>query len=187
MTDLLPSTSIHTDKVLDKHCMIDIETLGSNPSSPVIQIGLVYFTRQGITLQSQVSIDFDDALKYGEVDGSTIKFWLEQPKISQESLFVNQKPMKEAMEAIVKLIDGQNANFYWAHATFDFPIIQSLCRKLGIKYPLPYKRCLDLRTLEMLAGYPKWEERKGIHHNALADAVYQAEHAIMLLNMLNRG
>ena len=37
----LHTTSIHTTKVLDKHCMIDLETLGSNPKSPIIQIGLV--------------------------------------------------------------------------------------------------------------------------------------------------
>lgn len=181
------TSTIHTTKVFDKHCMIDLETLGSNPKSPVIQIGMVFFTREGISLSSLSTIEFDDALKHGEADGDTIKWWLQQPKEAQETLFKFQKPLVDVAESITKLIEGQNANFYWAHATFDFPIFQSMFRSLGMKYPLPFKRCYDLRTLEFLAGHIEWEERTGIHHNALDDAIHQAKHAIKLLNILDRG
>ena len=179
--------TIHQDKILDKHCMIDLETLGSNPSAPIIQVGMVFFTREGINLKAQTTIDFEEALKYGEADGSTIAWWLKQSKEAQDKLFTNINTMQEATTIIEKLVEAQNANFYWAHATFDFPVLQSWFRKQNKKYPLPYKRCLDLRTLEFLAGKPAWEERKGTHHNALDDAVYQAEHAIKLLNILDRG
>lgn len=184
---LPPATTIHTAKILDKHCMIDAETLGSNPNSPVVQIGLVFFTRAGILTQSQLTVNFDEAMKHGEADGSTIKWWLQQDKAAQNALFTNERPIIECAEIIQKLVEAQNANFYWAHATFDFPILQSMYRSLNMRYPLPFKRCLDLRTLEMLAGYPTWEPRKGVHHNALDDATYQAEHAIKLLNILDRG
>lgn len=177
-------SSIHTTKVLNKHCMIDKETLGSNPNSPVIQIGLVFFTIEGIQTQSLLTIDFDEAMKYGDADGSTIAWWLKQPKEAQETLFKNPRTMNEAIDIFEKLIIAQNANFYWAHATFDFPILQSLCRKLGRKYPLPYKRCYDMRTLEFLCGGIEWEKRTGVHHNALDDAKYQAEHAIKMMKKL---
>lgn len=184
---LMTTTSMHSAKVLDKHCMIDLETLGSNPRAPVIQIGMAFFTIEGITLQSQVSIDFNDALKHGEADGDTIKWWLQQAKEAQSTLFVNTKPIVEVADTVVKLLEAQNANFYWSHATFDFPIFQSMFRALGRPYPLPYKRCFDLRTLEYLAGPMEWELRTGVHHNALDDAVYQANHAIKLLQKLGKG
>lgn len=180
-------TMQHTNKVLDKHCMVDLETLGSNPKAPIVQVGMVFFTREGIDVQSLLTIDFDEALKYGEADGSTIKWWLEQPKEAQETLFKNVRPVLEAADIVEKLIAAQNANFYWSHATFDFPILLSWFRALGRKYPLPHRRCYDLRTLEFLAGPIEWTPRKGVHHNALDDAVYQAEHAIKLLNNVNRG
>lgn len=181
------STGMHTAKILDKHCMIDLETLGSNPKAPVIQIGLVFFTRQGILLRSQLSIDFDDAIKYGEVDGSTIKWWLQQERQAQDNLFVNTRPIGEVADTIEKLIEAQNANFYWSHATFDFPILLSMFRALGRKYPLPHKRCFDLRTLEFLAGPIDWDKRTGVHHSAVDDAEYQAAHTIKLLNQINKG
>lgn len=184
---ILPAGSIHTNKILDKHCMIDLETLGSNPKSPVIQVGLVFFTREGIQTQSILTVDFDDALRHGDADGSTIKWWLERPKEAQETLFKNPRPTKEVADIITKLIESQNANYYWAHATFDFPILQSMFRSLDMKYPLPYKRCYDLRTLEFLAGPIEWDKREGIYHNALDDATYQAKHAIKLLNKIERG
>lgn len=180
-------TMQHTNKVLDKHCMLDLETLGSNPRAPIVQIGLVFFTRDGISLRALSTINFDDALKHGDADGSTIKWWLEQSKEAQEGLFKNQIGVQQAADALTKLIEGQNANYYWSHATFDFPILLSWFRSLGMKYPLPHRRCLDLRTLEMLAGPIEWAERKGVHHNALDDAEYQAEHAIKLLNNINKG
>lgn len=67
---ILPAGSIHTNKILDKHCMIDLETLGSNPKSPVIQVGLVFFTREGVQTQSILTVDFDDALRHGDADGA---------------------------------------------------------------------------------------------------------------------
>lgn len=183
----IATETVYSSKVLDKHCMIDLETLGSNPKAPVVQIGMVFFTREGIQVQSELTVNFDDALKYGEADGSTIKWWLQQDKAAQATLFVNERPIKEVADIVQKLIDAQNANFYWSHATFDFPILVSMFRSLGLKYPLPHKRCLDLRTLEMLAGPIEWEKREGVHHNALDDAAYQAKHAIKLLNQINRG
>lgn len=171
---------------IEKHCMIDLETLGTNSNSPVVQIGLVFFTIEGIQVQSQITIDFDDALKHGKADGHTIKWWLQQAKEAQATLFENQKPIEHAADIVRKLIAAQNPNFYWAHATFDFPILNSMYMSLGQKSPLPHRVCYDLRTLEYLAGKIEWEKREGVYHNALDDATYQAKHAIKLLNKIKK-
>lgn len=182
MTD----TNIKNTPPIEKHVSIDIETLGTNALSPVVQIGLVFFTTQGITVQSQLTIDFDDALRYGKADGHTIKWWLERPKEAQNTLFQNQIPLTEAADIFEKLIAAQNPNYFWAHATFDFPIINSMFTALGRKTPLPYRRCFDLRTLDYIAGPVEQEPRTGVYHNALDDASYQAKHIIQLLKKLGR-
>jgi len=174
--------------MLAKHVMIDVETMGTNPNAPVVQIGAAFFTREGVQVQSLLSINFEEALKYGKVDGSTIKFWLQQPKEAQNSLFQNERSMEEATDVFTKLLEAQNPDYFWAHATFDFPILQSLFASIDKKFPIPFWKMRDLRTLEMLADLPIDKSQfKGVPHNALHDAVFQAEHAIKCLNILERG
>ena len=171
----------------EKHCMLDLETLGTNPNSPIIQIGLVFFTIQGIQVQSQLTIDFDDALKHGKADGHTIKWWLQQDKTAQESLFSNARPIEEAADIIEKLIAAQNPSRFWSHATFDFPIFNSMFLSLGRKSPIPFRVSNDLRTLEYFVGDDiEWEKREGIYHNALDDATYQTKHAIKMLKRIKQ-
>lgn len=168
----------------DKHCMIDLETLGVNPNAPIIQVGIVYFTIDGVYLSSQINIDFEDALKHGKADGATIKWWLQQSKEAQDSLAKNEKSALEACEIIERLLFGQNADHYWSHASFDFPILSSLFRSLGRKQPILYKQMRDIRTLQAIVPEVQWSERKTTHHNALADATYQAENVIKMLKKL---
>lgn len=171
----------------EKHCMVDTETLGLNSRAPIIQIGLVFFTIEGIQTQSELTIDFDDALKYGEADGSTIKWWLEQDKAAQKTLFKNPRPAEDAADVVEKLIQAQNPNYFWAHATFDFPIVNNLFRALGRKTPIPFRTSYDLRTLEHFVGNDiEWEKREGVYHNALDDATYQAKHAIKMLRRIKQ-
>ena len=93
--------------IADKHCMIDLETLGINPNAPIIQVGIVYFTIDGVYLSSQINIDFEDALKHGKADGATIKWWLQQSKEAQDSLAKNEKSAVEACEIIVVFYLGR--------------------------------------------------------------------------------
>ena len=74
---------------------------------------------------------------------------------------------------------------FWAHATFDFPILMHAYRNTAIKPVLQYRSLRDLRTLELVAGDRiKWDEREGVHHNASDDALYQAIHAGKMLKYL---
>jgi hypothetical protein len=178
-------TNIFEQGLDEKHCMVDLETLGTNSRSPVIQIGLVFFTIQGIQTQSLLTVDFDDALKYGKADGSTIKWWLQQDTAAQKTLFENPRSAEECAEIIEKLITAQNPNYFWAHATFDFPILNSMFDAMGRKRPVPFRTAYDLRTLEYFAGNNiEWEKREGVYHNALDDATYQAKHAIKMLRYI---
>lgn len=179
--------SIFEKGLLEKHCMLDLETLGTNSCAPVIQVGLVFFTIQGIQTQSLLTMDFDDALKYGKADGSTIKWWLKQDKDAQKTLFENPRPAIEVADIIDKLLVAQNPNWFWAHATFDFPILNSLFLAMGRKMPIPFRQSFDLRTLEYFAGnYIEWEKRDGVYHNALDDATFQAKHAIKMLRYIKQ-
>lgn len=179
------STKVKKESIV--HCSIDLETLGINSKAPIVQVGMSFFTRKGIFLNTQLTVNFEDAIKYGEADGSTIAWWLKQPKVAQDTLFQDPRSAVEVCEIIQKLVAAQEPDFFWAHATFDFPILKSLFKKLDIEFNLDHRKMMDLRTLELASGDYQWTEREGIHHNALDDAVHQAKNIINMLNKINVG
>ncbi len=164
--------------------MLDLETLGLNTNAPIIQVGMVFFTLDGVFLSTLANIDFEDAIKHGNPDGSTIKWWLQQPKEAQDTLAKNERSTKEVCEIVTKLVMAQNPDHFWSHASFDFPILNSTFASVGLDSPLHYKKLRDIRTLEMLCPDYNWTPRVTVGHNALNDATYQAENVINMLRKL---
>lgn len=178
---------INFDKTA-KHCMIDLETLGTNSQAPVIQIGIAIFSiEKGIEQTSEWTINFNDALKYGKPDGDTIKWWLQQSEEARRSVTKNLSwTSSEAVDNLVEMLSLYMPSCYWAHATFDFPILNNLLKELKQWFHLPFRTCFDMRTLEFIAQLEKWHERKGTHHTAKEDAIYQAECVLEMLRKLEQ-
>ena len=119
------------------------------------------------------------------VDYDTIKWWFSQSKKAIESVFLNGGyPLDHVLKEFAKWIGKKQYNFY-AHATFDFPVIEQNYRKLKIKNPIPFRNTRDLRTLTDIAGSFEVKANK-LKHNALADARYQTEYCIAQLKYLNQ-
>lgn len=168
-----------------KHIMVDLETLSSDPTAAIIQIGAVSSDKSAFC----TSIKFESALEYGEASGSTLEWWLSQSEAARESLFKNQVNMKEAMREFEYWVKSHSnaKTCFWSHATFDFPIIQRVSKLVLGHNVLPYKRLLDLRTIEYFySEYIEWDERAGVHHNALDDAKYQMIHLMKMLDVANK-
>ena len=91
-------------------------------------------------------------------------------------------PLDAALRAFAQFVKGA-AGVWGNGADFDNPILAAAYRRLNM--PLPWGayagRCY--RTLKSLRPDIRLE-RQGTHHNALDDAVSQAEHAVRLLRAL---
>lgn len=173
------------------HISFDLETLGNNPNSPIIQIGAKVFNENydfcGCFDQT-ADISTIPKDKF-EIDYSTIQWWFGQiadnPKLvtpyQEASLTHNQlvSDFRNWLLEITEVYDPTSV-FYWSHATFDPPILQNHFRKYGLPL-IPYRQFMDLRTLQFITGVTS-KTRIGNHHNAYDDAVFQAEYIKLALS-----
>jgi hypothetical protein len=166
--------------------MLDIETLGTNSNSVIIQVGLAMFERNtGIVgNKTLINVSIDSCLKKGlVVSGSTIAFWL-----MQEGRSFLDKPitLDTALNQIKSFYQresmiGKNDIFTWCHTNFDAPILSNAFDKCDIKSPFPYKNFRDIRTLTDLTQLDikkTFENKTGPQktHNALDDCLFQIKY-----------
>lgn len=183
-----------------KRVMVDLETAATDPKAIVISIGAVYFDpATGLGEKFYQELTWDDQFKAGRTcNPDTVSWWTQQ---SEEARKVWQTKLAGGFdrEKHITVNALQHFDFFlspggvrddklelWGYgADFDCVVLGSLYETMGVKRPWSYSRNRCHRTLVNLAkGFIEAPERKGTHHNALDDAVYQAECAIVYLNRL---
>jgi len=177
--------------------IIDIETLGTKPHSPVIEIGACAINNRTGEITANFSrrvptgILFDiDAGNFGFADDDTqdtILWWTCDPvrketlrKIMSRSACIHEHcPLYEFVDWMIAQNVKADGNIrVWSNGPqFDLVILQSAFDRYGIKRPwiCTQERCV--RTALEQAGYEKgstsWIER-GPRHRALNDARHEA-------------
>ncbi len=166
--------------------MIDLETLGTTADAVIVSIGAVQFDMQAgqEAFLSQNLDKFYVAIKIDSqsgrhVSGSTLKWWMGQ---SEQARAVFSEQSISIETALIDLGDfirsGAGSAHVWSNgADFDLPMLAHAYEMYGV--PLPWKpyagRCY--RTYKNLPGARAVTvPRMGEHHNALDDAIYQANH-----------
>lgn len=170
-----------------KDLMMDIETLGTDYNSIVVQVAMVYFDRYTKETGKSLVVNIDpiSCSKAGLVmNNDTMDWWAQQPKEIQESVLTGGLPLVEALNKIKEFIDY--GTIIWCHATFDVPVLATAFKTVGINPPWKYTNVRDLRTIVDLSGIDiksyKWEEFKT--HNALEDCCFQIHYAVDCINTL---
>lgn len=167
--------------------MIDLETLGTDQNAVVISIGVVLMDMNEKRVLRENSfyhtLHWGDQVKRGRaIDAGTVKWWLEQSKDAQAGVLV--KPMMDNQGVLAEL--GQflpkGAAVWGNGADFDCTIMQSLYRTYEMYCPWKYNMHRCFRTMRALSTVPA-AERTGVHHNALDDAITQAEHLMQILRV----
>lgn len=164
--------------------MVDIETLGLQPSSVILSIGAVVF--DNISLE-HIPEDFYVELNSDQpgrtCDKSTIEWWSKQSIKRPEG----RLDLFEASDSLLnwtRKIVGAGEVEVWANGTdFDITILTHMYRNIQNFIPWKYNEVRDYRTLYKLFPEIKRPEMdKSKKHNALEDAKHQAAHAEMILN-----
>ena len=174
-----------------KHCMIDIETLGSQPGSVVVSIGAAMFEPLGEELGEEfyVNVDEESSKELGlTVDDSTLQWWGRQSEEARNALLhPPPKPCAVAFLEFREWFRAQKAEFAWGHgATFDVVLLERVFAKLPFAPPWRWWNARDTRTvfgqvkeIAKIRHGGGWKdaiprlEREGTYHNALDDARYQ--------------
>lgn len=167
--------------------MLDLETLGTAPGCIIASIGAVAFDRKGVyedhRFYGTVSIRNQPGL---EIDPNVLEWWLRQSDAARNSTFPAQPTYRSLQEAMTDFARwytmkrGKTPEIWSNGATFDIPIIEHAMRVSGVEVPWSYRDVRCFRTLAALV--PVAFESKGVKHNALVDAVYQAKQAYIALN-----
>jgi len=176
--------------------MIDIETLGVNRDAPVLSIGACFFDASGIGAGFYSNLDVTEQIDSGlrKVNASTIKWWMSQEDAAKKVFREKASSPKAALECFqawllaeagYKDVTKTGIKPWGNGCNFDIEIMESLFTAYGIAIPWSFRDIRDFRTFKehVYAGYDV--KRKGTQHNALDDAIYQAEVVIKGLELKN--
>ena len=174
---------------MDKHLMVDIETLGTKADASILSIGACTFTiEDGILDTFEVNLKPDDRA----IDGNTVRWWLKQSKEAQEKLFdPTPVTMTKARGDFQKFVIDSKAQYIWANgAMFDINILRNLYNDHP---PWRYGQEMCMRSIRVLGGaigvdYGEWwRNASGVQHGALDDAIRQAKYVIAVFEQAQNG
>jgi hypothetical protein len=173
--------------------MTDIETLGTNSDSTIIQISAIAFdinTGEHIAKFNQIA-DITKNEKPVNVTADTIIWWLKTNK----ELFIellnggeesSEQVLRNFYSWITSLLPLSEINniYLWGNGIlFDNKMIQHQLESVGLIYPIFYRNDRDLRTLVELASVKlgisekelkeRFNDDSLVAHNAFDDVIYQ--------------
>lgn len=171
-----------------KDLSIDIETLGTRVDSQILSVGMVLFDiDKGVIADKNSGGSFYQRIDLGEdqevkATWGTIKFWMNQAKKDPDlHLRSNDGGNVNNLRTILHMI----TDFYkqnepirvWANGTkFDLAMLEYQFNQHNIPVPWAYNADRCMRTLKELAGDINIKQGDLVHHNALDDAIWQANY-----------
>lgn len=181
--------------------MVDIETLATTHDAAILSIGACSFnlTGGGIIDSFECRITLRSNQEAGRgICPETIEWWLSQSKEAQEALLLEPRmPLRQGLQEFMQFV-GMGKHTLWSNGpTFDEDILRHAFEQQGLKFPVHFSGSRCVRTTNALLkshGIAK-PERVGTHHNALSDAIYQAEcvmlafrqpHGLVINNVVQR-
>lgn len=166
--------------------MIDFETLGTDPDTCVISLGACFFNleTEKIGPTFYMAFEIDEQIKKGRsITGDTLKWWMSQSDAAKKVFNEKAKSPKEILSTFSQWVLAQNTISKikpWGNgSSFDISIIEDLFCMYDVKCPWLFYNVYDVRTFKrFVANNAKIDKSTGINHNALDDAINQANYVI---------
>lgn len=173
-----------------QHVMIDIETLSLRADALVLSIGGVIINKKG----ENVKYSTKEGNYYYEVlpkleqrclgrdeNPNTIQWWEEQNEKAREVLRESDYVTDTVEEILLRFNKWITSNkeitpIVWSNGNLDIKVLEDLYEIARVEIPWIYKHVLDYKTVRALKKEKEKERtNKRIEHNALNDAIEQAE------------
>lgn len=164
--------------------MIDLETLGTDPSAPVIEIGAAFFdpeTGEYDPSTFRATVKFESACERRTPDASTIQWWLGQSDAARKKVVSGTATMEDALSDFCKWVRAKRAMKDikpWGNgATFDITMLEDCMKQYGIAIPWGFWNIRDVRTVLDVTGFDKSTVAfDGTAHSTLDDALHQIKY-----------
>lgn len=168
--------------------MLDLETMGSGPQAAIIAIGAVEFDIPARQLGERfyTVVDLESAVDQGGImDAATVLWWMKQSDAARAAFQRPGEGIGTALYRFVAWIRGRGPRAdlrVWGNgAAFDNVILAAAYRRRHAPPPWDYWNDRCYRTVKALHPDVKMQ-RTGDHHNAIDDAISQAQHLIAMLS-----
>lgn len=169
--------------MLFNNIMLDLETLGTTADSVIMSIGAVRFDLAAGTVDREhgfyasVSIDSNhhDGIQR-RVTESTLNWWMLQDAIARRVFNEAKVVLPEALSGLADWFGAERALVWSCGADFDIAMLRHAYETHALEAPWQYQDTRCHRTFKNLPGAPA--RRRAPTHNALQDAIDQAEHAV---------
>lgn len=165
--------------------MIDLETMGMPPAGAIVGLGACFFDLQTCTIGPTFyrAVNLATAVRDGgTVTPATIMWWMGQSQEARDAVRFNACDIKVALtefcEFIAEHSDDKSVRPWGNASSFDLTLLTGACSRSSVKVPWHYtnERCFrTVRSMYPDVVYNPDDKGKGAH-NALEDAVFQAEH-----------
>ncbi len=171
--------------------MLDIETLDTAPTSSILSIGACVFNDLAVTDERfYIVVDRKSCRHLGLTESqSTIEWWERQGEKAQRVFSDNNTSILEALSEFSKWLGSLGEIWsikMWGNGPdFDNVILANAYTRAGIDLPWRFYNNRCHRTAKAMFDVPGVTyslPRAGVHHNALDDAVYQAQNQIHIVN-----
>lgn len=169
--------------------MLDIETLGTRPGCVVLSIGACEFSEKGVGTQFYASINPESCTNWGlTIEPRTVMWWFDQSQDARDFITKGQHvDLDIALDEFRKAFKWKGKQVWCNGASFDFLILSAAHDAVGKIVPWEYWAGNDYRTIKNMVGRDVFDACKveaTVKHNALADAVSQAETLIRMAEYL---
>lgn len=161
--------------------MIDIETMGLTPGNCIVSIGAVIFDpRYNIVTKETfyTELDWMEQTEYGFIaDESTMAWWDEQGEKAKEAL-CGLDDLETELKRLTKWLP-QDCKVWGNGPGFDMVMLEHCYRHFKMKVPWKFWNVYDCRTVKFMYESARggWDKKMGgTKHNALDDAIFQAQY-----------
>lgn len=160
--------------------MVDIETLDNKPTSTIVSIGAVKFGPNGYDECDtfyQV-VDIQSCIDVGlTVSADTVKWWMRQSDQARDVFQEVGGHLASVLIGFSKWLPS-DCKLWGNGASFDNTILSNAYSVLNLSQPWKFWNDRCYRTIAAMHDRQRFQQ--GVHHNALDDAISQAQHLIQI-------
>ena len=136
-----------------RHIIVDIETLGTEPGCPILEIAAAVLYNKGVEKAFHARIDLDSNIAHGQTKLSkdTLVWWMNKRE-QLLSLLNNGRPFDVALKEFSQWltdISWDSGLYFWAKSPqFDYGILEDAFKKLDLRVFWNYRSIRDIRTID---------------------------------------
>jgi DNA polymerase III epsilon subunit-like protein len=171
--------------------MIDLETMGLPPDGAVVSIGACFFSLEtceiGPTFKRNINLA-TAVRDGGTLNPSTVMWWLGQTQEARDSIRFSGEPVRSVLQEFSDFIaehsTHKDVRIYGNGSDFDITLMNSAYLRADMPVPWsPFRaRCFrTIRNMYPAVEYDTSAKGEGAH-NALTDAIFQAQHLFRIKN-----